>query len=78
MAKPKWSDSLARIIRDRHGTAIETRDDARAYILTLPALRQQRAVWQRAARLLMDGAPADEVTRQIETALSVDGELPIE
>jgi hypothetical protein len=68
--KPNWSSKLARVIRDRHGTSIATRDDARRYILALPKLRQERATWQHAARLLMEGASAAKVTEQIERGCS--------
>src|SRR5262249_22549885 len=75
---PKWSDKLARIVRDRHGTAIITRSDAKRFVLTLPPFRQQRATWQRAAQLPLRGASADEVTEQLERALLVDGDLALD
>lgn len=74
---PRWTDNLTRIVRDRSGNTIETRDDARRYILALPEFRQRRVTWQHAARLLVDGASADAVTSQIETALFADGDLAI-
>jgi hypothetical protein len=58
-----------------HRQVMNTRDDARRYILALPAARQARNAWQHATRLLLDGADAAEVTRQLELALLLDGRL---
>ena len=48
---------------------LRTRDDARRYMMVLPAGRAMRPQWQRATRLLLDGASALAVTRAIEVAL---------
>jgi hypothetical protein len=72
---PAWTDRLSHPVRDRDGKVISTREDARRYILALPASRQIRNAWQHATRLLLDGADAAEVTRQLELALLLDGRL---
>jgi hypothetical protein len=38
---------------------------------------RQRAHWQRAARLMLDGAHADNLSRQIELALFYDRQLDL-
>ena len=72
---PRWTDKLARPIRDKAGAVIKTRDDARRYMAALPSDRALRQSWQHAAKLLLDGASAEEVTRQIEYAMLLDGTL---
>jgi hypothetical protein len=72
---PRWTDKLARPVRDKAGSTIVTRAQARDYILALPDRRQQRQSWQHATKLLLEGADAETVTKQIEYALMLDGAL---
>lgn len=72
---PPWSAALASPIHLRNGTILRTRDDARHYMTALPKHRERRQAWQHAAKLLLEGAEAYEVTKQIEYALLIDGEL---
>ena len=70
------TDKLARPIRDTVDTVtLRTRDDARHYLAALPDQRARRAQWQAAARLLLDGADAEAVTRAIELALFYEARL---
>jgi hypothetical protein len=56
--KPRWSDKLARTVRDaRDGVTLRTGADARRYMTELPEARARRSQWQSAASLrLVRGA----------------------
>lgn len=59
---PRWTDNLARTIRDRHDdVTLRTRNDARRYM----------------AALLLDGADANTVTDAIELALMYEARLDV-
>lgn len=75
--KPRWSDRLARAVRDRDGVTLRTRADARGYVLALSGSRQGKRAWQHAAELLLEGAGAVAVTDQLELALLLDGRLDV-
>ena len=69
---------LPRAIRDKSGKTIRTRDDALRYVL--PKLETQPGYpsWKHAAKLLIDeSASPERVTRQIECALLLDGQLDV-
>lgn len=51
------------------GVMLRTRADARRYLLALPERRATSTQWQAAARLLLNGADAEAVTKAIEFAL---------
>jgi hypothetical protein len=72
-----WARPLAGVVRDRSGRTIDTRDAARRYILRLPATEQKERAWQQATKLLLDDAPAEDVTKQIELALFMSGKLKV-
>ena len=57
---------------------LRTIGDARAYMLALPKEREWLDRWKAAYRLLVRGANAAELTRQVHLALSVDGEFDSE
>jgi hypothetical protein len=44
------TDKLARVVKDKDGTTLRTRDDARRYMARLPDDRARRSQWQAAAR----------------------------
>jgi hypothetical protein len=76
--KPRWSEKLARPVRDaRDDVTLRTRDDARRYMTALPNDRARRAQWQAAARLLLDGADAEPLTCAIELALMYEARLDV-
>jgi hypothetical protein len=76
MTHPRWSDKLARPIRDAVAdVTLRTRHDARRYIEKLPKERGQSLHWHVAAKLLLEGADAEEVTQAIELALRYEGRL---
>jgi hypothetical protein len=72
--RPTWSDKLARPIHIVGGRVLHTRDDARAYMVTLPERRQRQNSWQHAAKLLLEHADAEALTTQIEYAVMLDGD----
>ena len=43
----------------------------------LPKHRELRQTWQRACQLILDRAPAAEITRQLERALFMDAKLDL-
>jgi hypothetical protein len=62
----------------KDGGVLRTIGDARAYMLALPKEREWLDHWKAAYRLLVRGANAAELTRQVHLALSVDGEFDSE
>ena len=62
----------------KDGGVLRTIGDARAYMLALPKEREWLDHWKVAYRLLVRGANAAELTRQVHLALSVDGEFDSE
>ena len=78
MAKPRWTNNLARPIRDNvDDVTLRTRDEARTYIVQLPERRGSSAQWQTAIRALLQGADAETVTRAIEMALMYEARLDV-
>ena len=49
--------------------------DATAYMVALPEGRELRQYWQHAAKLILEGASAEAITKQIEFALFMDARL---
>jgi len=43
----------------------------------LPKHRELRQTWQRACQLILDRAPAAEITRQLERALFMEAKLDL-
>jgi hypothetical protein len=62
----------------RDGGVLRTIGDARAYMLALSKEREWRDHWKDAYRLLVVGADAAALTRQVHVALSRDGQLDVE
>jgi hypothetical protein len=56
---------------------LRTRGDGRTYMTALPEGRARRAQWQSVARLLLDGANAEAVTRALELALMYEARLDL-
>ena len=77
MNEINWSEKLPHVVKDKSGKAIGTRDDARSYLLRLPMARQDRQSWKALAKLLLDGAPVEDVARQLQYALFLDGALDL-
>ena len=70
------SQSLRRPLPTKDAGILRTVADAAGYMMALSEDRQ-RAHWQRAARLMLDGAHADNLSRQIELALFYDRQLDL-
>jgi hypothetical protein len=47
--------------------------EARSYIIAMPEHRSLQQHWQRVARLIIEQADVDGLTRQVQLALSLDG-----
>ena len=73
MAKPSLIAKLARTVRTKDGDVLRTRGDAASYMTNLPEQRARYQAWQYAAKLMLDGAEAEQLTTQIEYALTLDG-----
>ena len=70
MKRPRWSEKLARPVRDVvDDVTLRTRDDARSYMTALPESRARCKQWQAAARLLLEGADVEAIPSQLELAL---------
>ena len=66
------------MIRDTvDGITIKTKDDARHYLAALPEQRARRSQWQAAAKLLLEGADAEAVTKALELALFYEARLDV-
>ena len=65
------SQSLRRPLPTKDDGILRAIADAASYMMELSQDRQ-RAHWQRAARLILDGADADDLSRQVELALFYD------
>jgi hypothetical protein len=69
---------LRDVVKDTDGTTLRTCKDARDYMITaMPDSRAMGAQWQAAARLLLDGADAEPLTRAIELALMYEPRLDV-
>jgi hypothetical protein len=70
------SQSLRRPLPTKDAGILRTVADAAGYMMALSKDRQ-RAHWQRAARLMLDEAHADNLSRQVELALFYDRQLDL-
>ena len=70
------SQNLRRPLPTKDDGILRTVADAAGYMMALSKDRQ-RAHWQRAARLILDGADADDLSRQVELALFYDRQLDL-
>ena len=70
------SQSLRRPLPTKDDGILRTVADAAGYMMALSKDRQ-RAHWQRAARLILDGADTDDLSRQVELALFYDRQLDL-
>jgi hypothetical protein len=72
------SMKLPRAIRDKTSKTLRTREDALRYVLDKMQTRPGGESWKHAARLLIDKeASPESITRQIECALLLDGQLDV-
>jgi hypothetical protein len=70
--------NLPRAIRDKSGKTMRTREDALRYVLAKLQTRPGYQSWKHAAKLLIDeSASPERVTRQIECALLLAGQLDV-
>ena len=68
------SQSLRRPLPTKDDGILRTVADAAGYMMSTD---RQRAHWQRAARLILDEAHADDLSRQVEFALFYDRQLDL-
>jgi hypothetical protein len=68
---------LTRPIRLKDGTTLKTVLEASHYMAALPEHIALRNTWQHAAKLILDGASPEEITKQIEGALFVEAKLDL-
>jgi hypothetical protein len=66
--------TLRRPLPLKDGRVLRTLADAAQYVVALPEHRR-RAHWDRAAQLLLNGADASEISRQLELGLFYDRQL---
>jgi hypothetical protein len=59
------------------GGTLRTIADATRYMTTLPKQRETRQTWQQVAKLILNRAPVDAVTRQLSLALFTDAKLDL-
>jgi len=71
------SQSLRRPLPTKDDGILRTVADAADYMMMALSKDRQRAHWQRAARLILDGADADDLSRQVELALFYDRQLDL-
>ena len=71
------SQSLRRPLPTKDDGILRTVADAADYMMMALSKDRQRAHWQRAARLILDGADADDLSRQVEFALFYDRQLDL-
>jgi hypothetical protein len=59
------------------GGTLHTIGDATRYMTKLPKHREEKNAWQYAAKLILNRAPVDAVTRQLSLALFMDAKLDL-
>lgn len=62
-------------VRDLDGKTITTIEEAKRYTLAMLKRRSPSQAWRHAAKLLVEGASAADIARQIELALLLDCRL---
>jgi len=68
---------LPRIIKDKSGKTLRTTDEAKRYVLGKLKARPGYQSWKCAAELLVEGAAAERIAKQLEYALLLDGQLDV-
>jgi hypothetical protein len=64
------------VVRTKDGGTLRTVGDARdCMLLALPERRATQRVWQRAAELILAGGTSEAITRQVELALLLNGQI---
>jgi hypothetical protein len=71
-----FSQSLRRQLPSKDVGILRSISDAAGYMMALSKDRQ-RAHWQRAARLILDEAHPDDLSRHVELALFCDRQLDL-
>jgi hypothetical protein len=74
MARPA---KLSRAIRDKRGTEISTREEAKRYVLGKLRKRPNSQSWDKAAELLLEDASAEAIDKQLRLALLLEGDLDL-
>ena len=64
---------LPRAPPSKDGGVLGTVEEARSYIIAMPKHRALRQHWQRVARLIIEQADVDDLARQVQLVLSLDG-----
>jgi hypothetical protein len=59
------------------GGTLRTIGDATRYMTALPKQREMRQAWQQVAKLILNRAPVETVTRALSLALFTDAKLDL-
>jgi hypothetical protein len=59
------------------GGMLRTIGDAIKYMTAMPDGRETKNAWQHAAKLILNRAPAEAITRQLSLALFMDAKLDL-
>jgi hypothetical protein len=71
------AQKLAEPLPTTDGGVLRTLEDACRYMLALSKQRELGAAWQQAAKLILNRADAEAVTRQLSLALFMDAKLDL-
>ena len=71
------AERLSRPVRDRDGTVIATREQAKRYVMRALERDPHRQAWRHAAQLLIDQADGAAVVDQLELALVLEARLDL-
>jgi hypothetical protein len=69
--------TLTRPIPTKDRGVLRTVADARDYMLALPENREFQHHWQQTAKMILNQADVEDVSRRIELALFYDGKLDL-
>lgn len=79
--RSKWSKALSFDLRDVRGTTLHSLDDARAYLLALPARDAEAVHWRYAVKLVLEAGEGngsiEAATRQMKLALFLSYRLDL-
>jgi hypothetical protein len=71
------SATLPRVIRDKSGNVITTREEAKRYVLRKLEQRPNAQAWKKAAKLSIEDADAEAIDKQLRFALFMEGALDL-
>jgi hypothetical protein len=77
LPKAYLATKLAEPLPTTDGGVLRTIGDAITYMTALPKQREMRQAWQQVAKLVLNRAPVESVTRQLSLALFTDAKLDL-